>query len=46
VWGEKVVVIDRHEKTDGLPAQVTVLSANGDALLNFDMTCKYLLKKN
>ena len=40
VWGEKIVAIDRHEKTDGLPAQVTVFSANGDALLNFDVTCK------
>ncbi len=40
VWGDKVVAIDRHEKTDGLPAQVTVFSANGDALLNFDVTCK------
>jgi outer membrane protein assembly factor BamB len=40
VWGDKVVAIDRHEKTDGLPAQATVLNANGDVLTNFDITCK------
>jgi outer membrane protein assembly factor BamB len=39
VWGEKIVAIDRHENTDGLPAQVTVLSANGDVETNFDLTC-------
>lgn len=40
VWGEKIVVLDRHEDVPRVPMQVTVLDAQGTLLQQFDLVCK------
>ena len=40
VWGDKIVVLDRHEDAPRVPMQVTVLDAKGTVLKQFDLVCK------
>lgn len=40
IWGDKVVVIERNEKAQRVPAMVRVLNAAGDEQSRFDLTCE------
>jgi len=39
VWGDKIVVLDRHDDAPRLPMQVTVLSREGEPQQQFDLRC-------
>ncbi len=39
-WGDKVVVIERNEKAQRVPAMVRVLNAAGDEQSRFDLICE------
>lgn len=39
-WGDKVVVIERNEKAERVPAMVRVLNAAGDEQSRFDLICE------